>query len=57
MKDDLDLRILGINSSVLATITLADIQTILEVTLVVVTLVYTAHRYLRFLKNKKDDGK
>ena len=58
MKDDLDLKLLGMNSGVLAAVTLADIQTILEVVLITVSLMYTAHRYYRFLKNKnnKDDN-
>ena len=54
MKDELDFKILGLNGGVLATVTLADIQIILEVILVTVTILYTAHRYVRFLKPKDD---
>lgn len=52
MRDELDIKLLGLNSGVLATVTLTDIQTILEVVLVTVTILYTAHRYVRFLKSK-----
>jgi hypothetical protein len=52
VRDELDIKLLGLNSGVLATVTLTDIQTILEVVLVTVTILYTAHRYVRFLKSK-----
>ena len=51
MIDDLDIRTLGVNSGVLATVTLADIQTILEITLVAVSLAYTLYRFYKSTKN------
>lgn len=57
MREELDIKLLGVNGSVLATVTLADIQTYLEIALVVVSLAYSLHRYIRFLRNKDDEGK
>ena len=51
MIDDLDIRTLGVNSGVLATVTLADNQTILEITLVAVSLAYTLYRFYKSTKN------
>ena len=50
MIDDLDIRTLGLNGGVLATVTLADIQIILEITLVAVSLVYTLYRFYKSTK-------
>ena len=50
MIDDLDIRTLGLNGGVLATVTLADIQIILEITLVAVSLTYTLYRFYKSTK-------
>jgi len=56
MREELDIKLLGLNGGVLATVTLADIQIYLEITLVVISIIYSGHRYFRFLK-KDDEGK
>jgi len=57
MNESLDwLRTLGINGGVLA-VTLTDVELILKVVLLVVTIAWTAIKIIDLLNNKDDDKK
>ena len=57
MNESLDwVRTLGVNGGVLA-VTLTDVELVLKVTLLVVTIAWTSIKVLDLLNNKDDDKK
>lgn len=56
MREELDFKVAAITSTVFAAVTLIDLHDVLEVVMMSVMVIYTGHRYWRFLtdKTKKD---